>query len=138
MAFLAKIPPYITWPEQGPQLVIGILGKDPFNGVLHQLVKNKKVENRELTVKVFADPAEPIKCDILFIPADQLPAWQERRLKTETRGLLTISEKKDFLESGGVFNLAIAERKLEIKLENVKKAGLEVNSKLLKIAKVYK
>lgn len=142
VAFLCKIPPYITWPNLAADspLIIGILGPDPFNRLLHQLVEGKTIEGRKVEVQIFEDPAKlaQARCDILFVPASQHDRWEELRKSINPRGLLTIGEKKGFLDAGGAFNLSVDDRKLEIKLDNVKKAGLEVNSKLLKIAKVYK
>ena len=136
LAFLAKIPAYVTWPGAEGQLVVGILGKDPFNGLLDRLLQQKKVDNREVVVKVFSDPALVTKCHILFIPADQLDMWEELSQNLDKRGVLTIGERREFLSKGGVFNLSVEDRKLEINLKNAKKAGLEINSKLMKIAKI--
>ena len=41
-----------------------------------------------------------------------------------------------FVKNGGVFNLLVEERKLEIHRGNATKAGLKISSKLLKISKV--
>ncbi len=136
LAFLAKIPAYITWPNSEGQVVVGIMGKDPFDGLLSQLLKQKKIEGREIVVKIFEDPALVTRCDVLFIPADQLVAWEELSKSIDKRGILTIGEKREFLNKGGVFSLSVDDRKLEINLQNARKAGLEINSKLVKIAKV--
>jgi hypothetical protein len=141
-AFLSKIPPYIQWPtnafdDTGGQLILGIVGKDPFDGLLHQLVKGRKVEGREILIKVFTDPSQITHCQILYIPAASLDEWQKLSGTLDLRGVLTVSERREFLtRQGGVFSLSAQDRKLEIHRQNARKAGLEVNSKLIKISKV--
>ena len=145
-AFLSKIPPYIQWPptafsETENQIVVGILGGDPVASLLEQLLRGKQIEGRNLVVKVFERPEAITKnCHILFVPASQQDKWQEWcSAKVQPAGLLSVGESEDFISKmGGVFNLSVTERKLEISLKNARKAGLEINSKLLKIAKVIK
>ncbi|MEW6157812.1 MAG: YfiR family protein [Verrucomicrobiota bacterium] len=136
LTFLAKIPAYVTWPEPRSQVVIGILGKDPFDGLLSALVKDKKIDGREIQVKVFESPEAITECDILFVPAEQLAAWEDFSKSRDPRGLLTISEKKEFLSKGGIISLSVEDRKLDINLQNAKKAGLEINSKLVRMSRI--
>ena len=144
-AFLSKIPPYISWPSSAfaqtdNQIIVGVLGEDPVVSLLEQLLKGKQVDWRNIVVKVFA-AADAISqnCHILFVPAANKDKWLEWSRTKSLPGLLSIGESKEFIpDLGGVFNLSVTERKLEISLKNAKKAGLEIDSKLLKIAKVYK
>jgi hypothetical protein len=140
---LARIPPYVQWPEKAlddseTNLVIGIVGKDPFDGLLGKLVKDQKIYDRDVIVKVFEDPGQVTKCHILFVPAESQAQWHASIKNMDAFGVLTVGESDNFIKLGGVFNLSVKERKLEINLSNAKKAGLAINSKLLKIAKVSK
>lgn len=141
-AILSKIPPYIQWPDHAlpasdKQIVIGILGKDPFDDLLEKLVKGRKIEGRDVVVKTIARAEEISQCQILFIPAESNDLWQEWRKGRDVSGLLTVGESKDFATKlGGVVGLSVEERKLEINLKNARKAGLQINSKLLRISRV--
>ncbi len=145
-ATLSKIPPYIQWPEKkqppaGEKCIFGILGKSPFDdGLLEQLLKDAKIDGRDLVVKTFEGAEDLSKCHILFVPADKIARWQELAKSLDTFGILTVGESPDFAKTlGGVFNLSLLpERKLEINPKNAKKAGLEINSKLLKWARIVK
>jgi hypothetical protein len=109
--------------------------------MLEQLLRGKQIDGRNLVLKVFESPETITKsCHILFVPVSQMEKWQEwSRANALPIGLLSVGESEDFISKmGGVFNLSIAERKLEISLKNAKKAGLEIDSKLLKNAKIIK
>lgn len=138
---LAKTPPYIQWPDSAftgseSNLVIGVLGKDPFGGLLQNLVKGQQIKNRDIVVKVFESPSQFTHCQILFVPAEAQADWLELFKTIDSNGVLTVGETEDFIKSGGIFNLSVKERKLEINLRNAKKAGLTIDSRLLKIARV--
>jgi hypothetical protein len=144
-AFLAKSLAYVTWPEErlprpDEPIVIGLLDHDPFDGLLHKLLENQKVNGRRVVVKVIPTNAPVEACHVLFVPGDKLAAWAASSAMASPRGLLTVGadDTGQFLKSGGTFNLLVAEQRLEISLKNAKKAGLEINSKLIKISKVVK
>lgn len=142
-AFLSKIPPYINWPAASftnaeAPIILGILGGDPVGEILDQLLKDKKVNGREVVVRPVKDGSEIAGCHILFVPSAQTALWLELRKTLDPAGLLTIGESNDFFQTGGVFSLSAESRKLKVNLGNAKKARLEVNSKLLKIASVEK
>lgn len=143
--FLAKSLAYVTWPEERlpkteEPIVIGLLGHDPFEGLLHKLLENQKVNDRKVVVKVIAIDAPVDECHVLFVPGDQQAAWAARDSAAGARGLLTVGadDSGQFLKAGGVFNVLVGEQRLEISLKNAKKSGLEINSKLIKISKVVR
>lgn len=143
VAFVAKVIPYVTWPDntfpaEETPLVIGLFGGDPFDGLLQKLIANEKVEGRRLEVKVLADGDLPGSCQVVFVRSDKLPAWYKLTEAGPPRAVLTIAadDSGDFLRRGGLFNLRTSDRKLEIDRGNVGRAGLKVSAKLLRIAKV--
>ena len=144
-AFLAKSLPYVTWsqenlPKPDEPMVIGLLGHDPFEGLLHKLLENQQVNGRKVVVRVIATNAPADACQVLFVPADQQAAWEASDPARNARGLLTVGadDSGQFLKAGGVFNLLVADQRLEISLKNARRAGLEINSKLSKISKVVR
>ena len=144
-AFLAKSLPYVSWPEArlpkpDEPLVIGLLDHDPFDGLLHKLLENQKVNDRKIVVQVIATNAPFDTCHVLFVPGDRIAVWAASAATAGPRALLTVGadDTGQFLKNGGVFNLLVTEQRLEISLKNAKKAGLEINSKLIKISKVVR
>jgi len=140
--FLSKLPSYIKWPKDVSasstnKLILGILGKDPFDGLLHRLVQGKTVNGRELVVKTLS--ADEIgSCHILYVPEASMSRWQKVTKGKVVSGILTVGETEAFTKSGGVFRLLVKERKLVINRKNAEAAGLRINSKLLKISIVEK
>lgn len=141
---LAKVSPYVQWPkaalaDSDTNFVVGIFGTNSVEPMLTALLKGQKVGGRDVLVKTFpADTNALRRCHVLFIPAEQEAHWQLLSKDANTFGLLTVGESETFTKSGGVFNLLVSQQKLEINLKNAKKAGLEINSKLLRIARVTK
>lgn len=143
-AILAKIPPYVRWPEAGlpsasDPFVIGLLGGDvEEEQFTRQLVAGVRVEGHEVTVKAFASVDDVTKCQILFVPATRAADWQNSSRNREFAHLLTVGENEDFEKSGGVMSVSARERKLHVFLSNARKAQLEIDARLLKIATVHR
>ena len=137
---LYKVLPYIEWPDTAfaganNKLVIGILGADPFDGLLDELAKGNPVKGREVIVRKFDDPAEAAKCNVVFVSAAQLANWQAAVKALDMTGKLVVGETKDFARGDGNLNLVFEKRRMQMnkdRIDAAKKAGLmTVDSKLL-------
>ncbi len=139
-----------------PPIVIGIVGKDPFENAF-DLLKGKEVKDRPVTVKRFKSleeckgpdgslPAqhpdlEAIKaCHVLFLCASE-----KDRLKTlldplRTHNVLTVADVPGFLEAGGMINFIIEDNKVRFDVNSAAtaRAKLEIRSKLLRLARTVK
>ena len=141
-AVIAKLPAYVTWPRQAEvatsPLVIGVVGEDPFDGLLEKLVEGSRIDGRAVSVKFFPAGTEIGRCDLLFVPAAQQARWLEsRRNNPAVEAILTIGETDDFLKMGGMIRIVQARKyKLEIHLNNARSAGLTISSKLIDISTV--
>ena len=139
-AFLSKIPRFVTWPESafGPgdtELVIALIEGESFAGLLEALLKDVRVADRPVVVRIIASLEDLPHCQILFVPAarsDLLSTLPANR----RNGLLTVGEDPRFTRLGGVCNLSLADRKLTVNVRNARAAGLELQSRLLRIAEV--
>lgn len=139
-AFLSKVPGFVTWRESafGPTdeaLTIVILGGATFGPILEGLLKDVRVGDRPVLVRSVEKIEELPRCQILFIP--EARSSELARLPAALRdGLLTVGEDAGFTRMGGVFNLSLADRKLTVNVRNARAAGLELQSRLLRIAEV--
>ena len=140
-AFLYKFASFVEWPDADPgrSLTICVAGRDPFGAALDRIVKGKTVNGRTFLIRRLksVDPASG--CQILFIAASE-----RRRLKSILEGLqsepvLTVGDVPEFCESGGVVNLAVSENRvqLEIRPGAAERAGLELSSRLLSLARIF-
>jgi hypothetical protein len=140
-AILSKLLPYISsWPDSDPQVVVGVVGKGSFVTTLRELVRDQKVQGREVVVKE-VDLSGPLpKCHVLFVPASSNLEWLQFSQKYGPEHLLTVGEAPDFASSktGGVLRLIYDEKAVEVNPQNARKAGYEINSKLLKIFRIVR
>lgn len=142
-AFLSKIVPYVKWPgdalpKAGGPLVVGLFGHDPFDGLLQKLLAGQTLYNRKVVVEVLTHTNRIGECQVLYVPSDKLAEWLKLKPEGAGHGILTVGADRTgrFLKSGGIFNLLVDEHKLEISRRNAEKAGLKINSQLLRIAKL--
>ena len=142
-AFLSKVLAYVKWPadtlpKDNQPIVVGLFGYDAFNGLIQKILAGQTVNDHQVVVEVLTDPGRIGACQVLYVPDDKLAEWIKLKPEGAGRGVLTVGADRtgQFLKSGGVFNLLVDERKLEISRDNAEKAGLKINSKLLRISKV--
>ena len=140
MVCLAKIPNYImNWSESREPIVIGLLGADPFQGMLHKLTEKATSRGRRMEVRVVPSVGELTNCNIVFITAALALEWDRAVRTNGFKGVLTVGESTNFVERmNTVFNLSAENQKLEVSLPNAKQAGIQINSKLLKMATVHR
>lgn len=137
--FLAKISNYINWPESRDPIVIGLLGGDPFNGMLQALTRNASSQGRPIEVRVIPEVSGASACNVLFIASENAEAWRAYSQTNVLKGVLTVGEAPNFSQRmTTICNLSVETRKLEVSLVNAKQAGIQINSKLLKIARVHR
>lgn len=140
-AVLGKLPAYVGWarrPEtSNTPIIIGVLGTDPFGGILEKLIAESRIDGRPLQVRYFQPEDKVQDCDLLFVPANQQSRWVELRKQGLAGGVLTIGDGDDFLKLGGMVRIVQSRRyKLEIDLPKARSAGLTISSKLLEISVV--
>jgi len=149
-AFIYNFAKFVTWPDKalgkaGSPMVIGVVGDDPFGSALDDAVAGKSVDGHPLTVKRFdgfsdANAGALRKCHILFISYSEKDKVGDILTALKGASVLTVSEIEKFPLKGGVvlFDMEGSKVTLEINPEAAKKAGLEISSKLLQVAKVFK
>ncbi len=156
-AYLYHFTEFINWPTNiltAPEapIVIGILGEDPFGVMLDELVSNAVVRGHPLVIKRLKPGDDLQNCQMLYISHDaqaQMPALLQ---KLKGSAVLTVGDSSGFAEQGGMVNFVIVEEKkvvddktivqekvkLEINPEAAEQAGLQISSKLLKLARIVK
>ncbi len=140
-AFLYNFTKFTEWPasaftSSNAPLVIGIVGEDPFGPMLDDFVSGESVRGRPLTVKRLPAGEEMRSCHVLFISRsekDRLPALLSR-LKGSP--VLIVGDFNGFAQQGGMVNLLLVNKtvKMEINQAPAAEAGLQLSSKLLRLA----
>ncbi|MBN2063425.1 MAG: YfiR family protein [Sedimentisphaerales bacterium] len=154
-AFVYNFMKFIDWEgmaisgfKDKPDIGLGIVGDDPFDGGLEAL-KSKTIGDKKITVYYFsfdslADEAgskQLSSCNVVFISKSEQKHYAEITGKIADSNVLTIGDEDSFANSCGVISFDIEKGKVcfDINLNNAKKSGIKIDVKLLKLArKVYK
>lgn len=143
-AFLFNFIKLVEWPlsafagAQAP-IVIGLVGRDPFDGEFDDAVNGKLVNGRPVEIRRI-NSAEAVKeCHAVFVPASERRKFQDILAEAENIPVLTIGDElENFANRGGIINLFKEADKIrfEINVEAAKKAGLKIHSTLLNLARI--
>ena len=141
--FLYNFAQFVQWPdgsfpENGSPLVVGILGNDPFNAYLDEVVKGEKVSNHPIQVVRYERIENVADCHVLFVSASETRRLQPILNSLKTRKILTVGESDLFSRLGGMVSFVTTQGKIRLKinLDAVQAADLTVSSKLLRLAEI--
>jgi hypothetical protein len=144
--FIYNFAKFVEWPSAAfPQpdspIVIGILGTDPFGGVLDHLVEDKKIGQRGFVVRRYKwgkDLKDLKDCKILFVSVSEKAHTDEIVQLVKGLPVLTIGETPGFAERGGVIRFTLEDNRVrfEVNVEAAHRADLNISSRLLTLAKI--
>ena len=141
-AFVYNFCQFVDWPASAFQnnqepFVIGVLGSNPFGNYLEETVKEETVQSHPIVVQYFRNRKELKACHLLFIN-DETSATEILE-SLNGSATLTISDDPQFSQSGGMIRFITDDNKIRfaINAEAVNDAGLEMSSKLLRLADNY-
>ena len=143
--FLYNFAQFVRWPssafpDANAQLTIGILGDDPFGGILESVTQSESIRGRKLAIKRAQSVGALKGCQIIFIGKSENSRLGEILGALRGQGVLTVGESAAFCAQGGMLNFIIEEGSVhvEIYLDAVKREGLGINSNLIKSFKIYR
>lgn len=135
---------FVEWPASAfatpdAPLVIGILGEDPFGGILDEIVHNERCGQRPIKIERYRNLPSVRNCQILFVGNSERENLARINAALRFRPILTVAEFEGFATRGGMIRMVRnTENKiaLRINLNAIKAAGLTVSAKLLRVAEV--
>jgi uncharacterized protein DUF4154 len=144
-AYLFKFTKFIEWPsaafpDADAPFVIGVIGRDPFEGGLDRLIEGNTTGARRLEVRHFnANDGNALReCQMIFVSASE-----QRRLGSilsalQGRPVLVVGESEGFASAGGMLGFALRENRVGIEVNSsaARQARLKISSQLLNIAKI--
>jgi hypothetical protein len=139
-AFLFNFTHFVVWqdPERvAPDgIVVAVEGGDGVEAVLRQMTDGEDVGGAP--VKVTRLPPDALgRCHIFYLAGACDRATVARWLGPSPRsGVLTVGDAPGFLEQGGIirFHMTGNRIRFEVSLENAKKAGIKLSSKLIQVS----
>lgn len=141
-AFLYNFAKFTEWPASevgaGSTMNLCFTGNGRFKSALQKL-QGRDVHGHTLNIRTLSDLANPDDCHMLFISASESRRL-DRLLETiaDKKGLLSISDASGFSNQGGMIELKVVDNRVRfaINLGAARKAGLNLSSKLLRLAAV--
>jgi hypothetical protein len=141
-AFMYNFAKFVQWPAAAfgqPQapLMLCVIGEDVFGPAL-DTIDHKLAQGHELTVRRQVRLEDARSCHILFIAESEHARFAAVLRAVSGASVLTISDIDRFAESGGVIGLYNLDNNVQfsINLEQARSASLQINSQLLKLAKI--
>ncbi len=142
-AFLYHFAQFSTWPEEAfpdaeTPIRLCILGEDPFGSALEQ-VRGKTVHNRPLEIRRLPAGTSAQGCHLVFMGPMPVQVLKASLAQLQHQPVLTIGEGEDFLKQGGIVRLVEEKNhvRFEINVMAVRRAGLQLSVRLLRLARIY-
>ena len=136
-AFLFNFIQFVKWPAalNGP-VTIGILGDDPFGGMLEKTIQGEVVNGRKLAVKRAKAAADLKGCQIVFVSNSERGNLAAILPALAAANVLTVGEQEGFVKQGGAIGFTAGGEKVRFEINNAaaQRAGLEISARLLKLA----
>ena len=138
-AFIYNFARFTTWPDApaGDSFTICVLNDGAVADALRKAVTGKSLTERPISVTVVAPAAPKRTCRVLYMAG--LPVSQVATVVADLREVpvLTISSIDGFAAAGGMtqFFFEHGQLRFRIDLETAKRAGLQISSRLLILAR---
>lgn len=139
-ALLYKIARFVQWPDDafrnnGNQIILGVLGKDPFGESL-DILENKLIKDKKIVIKRFQSIDDLAPSHILFISSSEKKQLDKILNTLQNQKVLTVSDTESFVQNGGIINFIFVDENIrfEINASAAKQANLKISSMLLRLA----
>jgi hypothetical protein len=140
--FLLNFARFAQWPSSAfaaheTELVVGILGRDPYGDALKQL-QGMVVHGRKVRISYMENEPDPSSCQLVFIAGSESPRLAEYLLRFKGFPVLLVSDIPQFGERGGHIELYTRHNKVRfrINLAGLKSSNIILSSKLLHLAEL--
>jgi hypothetical protein len=141
-AFLYKFASFVEWPHDPRNVPISIcvVGQDPFGGALDRVVQGQTINGREFVIRRLKSGEAMGDCHIAFISGSDRKRLRAALDRLQGAPVLTVGDIPTFCENGGVINFGVLDNRvqLEINPSAAERAGLQLSSRLLSLAKIIR
>lgn len=136
--YLLNIPLFTEMPPQskkGSSYTICLVGATPLESILVS-AKGNLIKNRPLTILRVEELGQVDSCQMLFIASSERYRLQALLSEANRRGILTVSDMRDFARLGGMVGLLTVDNRVTFVLNRsaAGKASISFSSQLLKLA----
>lgn len=135
-AFLYNFMLFTEWPgKPGEELTLCLYGRDRFGAAL-DAIEGRPVKNASVRVHRPESLSQLRACQALFIADSEMPGLRKILETVKGAPVLTVADSKGAARAGVMINLALTGQHVtfEINTAAAKAAGLNISSKLLRLA----
>ena len=147
--YIVNFTSFVAWPSEAMEdtskpFIIGIFGDNPFGGMLTGLTAHARVKGKRVVVRPFpntTDLDELTACHLLFINRAERARVTGIMGKLWRSPILTVSDFEGFAgRHGGIVNFVERQGRIrfEANITAARRAGLKIDSRLLRMAIVIR
>ena len=136
-AFIPKFARYVVWPSSAPartnpQILICVIGDDPFGNMLNQAAAGQEADGRPFAVKRLSSAAGASNCAIAFVDGSRTG---EILAALGRYPVLTVTDSRSG-QPRGIIHFAIVDGRVRFFIDNAQAQarGLTISSRLLALA----
>ncbi len=141
--YLLHILRFVSWPEtKDPDhsIRVAVLGENPFGNYLKEQAADKQIAGKNVIILQVSDLKEMPKVEVVYMQLKDTEQVKEALAFFAGKSVLTIADTEPFSRFGGIIKYFKEEGAIRIQInhEAAKAARLDISSKLLSVAKIYK
>jgi len=144
-AFLFNFGKFVEWPQASyasakSPFSICVLGEDPFGAALDQTLHGKVIADRQVSVLRTKDAASAQHCQIVFVSSSEKSHLATTFASFRGSNALLVGETDGFAASGGAIQFTLEDNHIRFAInpDAIRRAGLQVSSQLLALAKIVR
>jgi hypothetical protein len=141
--FLYNFAKFIEWPADSfasgtAPISFCVFGRDPFGDSLDEIVRGKAINNRGFEIRRTNKLDELKGCQLIFISASEDGRFSQILESLKGTSSLVVGDSEDFAERGGAIAFFFEGNKVHfsVNVDAIKRARLELSSKLLALARI--
>ncbi|SRR5581483_8423923 len=129
---------FVQWPahkfsQPDAPFILGVIGTDPFRGLLEEAVQDQRINDHVVVVKHITSMEEMRKCHLIFVSRSESARLGPILAQVRGENVLTVGETDKFLSRGGIINFVSIDNavRFEISESAAHHAGLKISSRLM-------
>ena len=144
-AFLFNFAKFVEWPAPtfktpASQIVICVMGQNPFGNALEETTSGKVVGGRTFSIRQISATQPACDCQILFVNSAERKQFRSVAGTLKGAGVLSVGEGEGFTADGGIISFKVERGsvRLEINIAAAEYADIHISAKLLSLAQVVR
>lgn len=138
-AFIHNVAKYTEWPPVAAtsSMRLCVIGQNPFGNAIDTL-RNKKVGGLVWEIVPVGSETNLKECRVLFIAVSESGNLKQMLDSIKGSAVLTVGDTDGYAEQGVMVNFYLEDSmvRIEVNTDAAKRAGLNISSQLLKLARI--